>query len=47
MASRAGQMNAARTAKLAPSDACDLLRAWSPTATGPLRPRASLAASMR
>ena len=47
MASRAGQMNAARTAKLAPSEACERARAASPAATGRPRPPATLAASMR
>src|SRR4029450_4421323 len=34
MASRAGQMNAARTAKLAPSDACERARGAPPARTG-------------
>jgi hypothetical protein len=43
MASSAGQMNPARTAKLAPSEARDRVRAWSSTAGLDTRPRLSLA----
>jgi hypothetical protein len=47
MASSAGQMNAARTPKLAPSAARERIRACSSMAGLGTRPRLSLAASMK
>ncbi len=46
IASSAGQMKAARTAKLAPSEARDRLRVWSSMAGPATRPRLTLAAFM-